>query len=367
MSRERELSNHVRSVLRGGASWAECLRSLAHTELPERHSVHVALVQTRRDGAQPHAVRGISLDSEALDGEAYELRLHSDDRRAVSHLRYQRIRKDVGLFLGVLPGVVWREDVDRLIDGQYPTLFRPFLRQGDFVEILRKIDASLGDGRHLRIRKISSIRKNPQARSSFDSNVCWTDQDLKTTFAEAVELRQYFRRVSFRVCRAKKDGSGSIETDEGGSVTRSAHFSANGDVDLMLGVALTAALGRVESDRAISTDRTRSLDTSVLPKPLVAQLPAGVSLSSADMPSMARLLRRYPKASVSVLHANPYLHATMVDMLDGSSFDLWIASATRITIVPQIRSSEAAMTRLCQFIYDQIGEVEFADAAEGPI
>jgi len=127
---------------------------------------------------------------------------------------------------------------------------------------------------------------------------------------------------------------------------------------------IDATRKRIIQDRTISRNRGRGVERPTPARPFVAQLTGDAALDAADLQNLVARLRGQKKVSLSVLHGNPYLRATLVDHHDGSAFEIVVASDQLISITPQLRATESAVTRLCQVIYDQIADVEFHDATE---
>ena len=63
----------------------------------------------------------------------------------------------------------------------------------------------------------------------------------------------------------------------------------------------------------------------------------------------------------AVEHGNPYAHVKMTDMYDGSSFDVWAISPSRIALMPGLKASEAAFERIVDYIFDKFREGQIAD------
>ncbi len=61
-------------------------------------------------------------------------------------------------------------------------------------------------------------------------------------------------------------------------------------------------------------------------------------------------------SSVSVLHGNPYIHLSIMDYIDGSSYDLWVVDSKQILLVPQLNSTIASLKRIVNHIYDYYAE-----------
>jgi hypothetical protein len=71
---------------------------------------------------------------------------------------------------------------------------------------------------------------------------------------------------------------------------------------------------------------------------------------------LIHVLGKLSSASLSVLHPNPYLHASVVDYVDGSNFDILIADSDGVMVIPRYRASAASLQRLCNHICDEFQE-----------
>ena len=98
---------------------------------------------------------------------------------------------------------------------------------------------------------------------------------------------------------------------------------------------------------------------------MVAAFNTRIAPDEASLDRLSDLFRKIPNASVSVFRSKPFLQASLLDMQDGSSFDVVLApdeSGDKLLIVPQLRATEAAVSRLCRFLYEKVGEASFEDA-----
>jgi antitoxin component of MazEF toxin-antitoxin module len=68
------------------------------------------------------------------------------------------------------------------------------------------------------------------------------------------------------------------------------------------------------------------------------------------------VLRGLADSALSVTHPNPYLHASLVDYSDGSSYDVWVTNNTSVLIVPKRRASAASLERVCNHICEEFEE-----------
>ncbi|MGI0015975.1 MAG: hypothetical protein ACREBU_21350, partial [Nitrososphaera sp.] len=111
----------------------------------------------------------------------------------------------------------------------------------------------------------------------------------------------------------------------------------------------------IERKFKLYSNRARSHEKPK-PEPLVIQFDHDIFTDSTLNRRFVESIRRMTFISISVYHANPYLHLSLVDYLDGSAFELWVFSADKITIVPQLRASEASISRLMNHIFETFRE-----------
>lgn len=86
----------------------------------------------------------------------------------------------------------------------------------------------------------------------------------------------------------------------------------------------------------------------------------------ADVEENHRLVtavRSMRTASVSVLHGNPYLNMSIVDYVDGSTFDIWVVDERQLVIIPQLYGSIGAIKRLVNHVCDSYAEGEVGSFA----
>ncbi len=57
-------------------------------------------------------------------------------------------------------------------------------------------------------------------------------------------------------------------------------------------------------------------------------------------------------------------HASIADVLDGSSFEIWVVNPDRILIVPGPKASVAGFIRLISHIFSEFGEGNVAEYRE---
>jgi hypothetical protein len=62
------------------------------------------------------------------------------------------------------------------------------------------------------------------------------------------------------------------------------------------------------------------------------------------------------RSGMAVLHENPYVHASVIDFMDGSAFDVFATAPSAVTIIPQVKASAFSLNRLCNHIFENFHE-----------
>lgn len=97
------------------------------------------------------------------------------------------------------------------------------------------------------------------------------------------------------------------------------------------------------------------------PRPLAVNFEQPVFEKVDSVRDFVYMLEKYPHSMHAVEHANPYAHVKLTDIYDGSSFDVWAISPSRIALMPGLKASEAAFERLVHYIFDKFREGQIAN------
>jgi hypothetical protein len=369
-----ELPQDVLATIAGALSPsredAEVAGALDRVQLPEPFRVYVAILLLRRDPhlsieKVPQTIAHIRRQDASVATVLYEARWNEPTIRGASALlRITTLAGgDAATLMTVTTGPVWRHGLEKAFAWLYPTVYAPFLRQPDLRSVFESMQRALRSPLRIRLTRVSSLRRllHTPSRRRYESGLTWTDVDAEEAFADAAESSTYFRSLAFDLCDVQGKGR-FVSTDIVGKVSRDAYFSSNARIAWLYNTAVVAALARVRKEQEIARNRGRLAAKGPEPRAILARFDTG-SLQRQDLPRIAERLRRMPSASVSILHGNPYLHAAIVDMKDGSAFDLLVASEKQLLIVPQLRATEPSVVRICRYVYDQVGEAEFVDAS----
>ena len=101
-------------------------------------------------------------------------------------------------------------------------------------------------------------------------------------------------------------------------------------------------------------NRNRSKNDDYRLKPVCIEFDSDIFKDKKENKSLADVLNKISDSSLSIFHSNPYFHASYVDYRDGSSYDIWVLSNNKITIIPQMKSTAAAIDRLIEMYFHRI-------------
>ncbi len=71
-------------------------------------------------------------------------------------------------------------------------------------------------------------------------------------------------------------------------------------------------------------------------KPLAINFPEEEFSKVENHKKFIEIISSLSETSVSILHGNPYIHLSIVDYIDASTYDLWVVDNNRILLVPQL-------------------------------
>jgi hypothetical protein len=271
------------------------------------------------------------------------------------------VRGNMNLLVFIEPLVFWHEGLSPLLDAAYPRLVRPFFTQTEMHQFVRNIQTALPDHRVQVLRTSSRERlKAGEARKKYASQVKWTDSDAGTVFREAAANNEWFRNICFELVFPK---DGRLTSDNTfGTISKYGYFSCTRRFDLFYHNVIEPMMEYGEARLTFLQGRTRTEKTDFIPRPVKIQYDSEVFSNVQQIGKLLEALKRFKHGSCSVLHGNPYLHVSMLDNYDYSAADVWVLNKNEVLIVPQIRTSEAALKRLIGHIFENFREGKLGES-----
>ena len=260
-----------------------------------------------------------------------------------------------GFYIGFskISGAELRNILKPFFKKYYPDISRVFFNTYELFMILRHIE-QVADQATIIIDKYVAYETLLYEAKEKRSEVTYTGEDYQSVFERSISEGKRLDKITFTVyIREKPFLIGRICRDGEFACTNFEEFSR-----LCLLKMIKLAL---EKRRKLSN---RSREISVIPKPLTIRYEQNLFWNKISLKEVVKLLTNYSKASVGINHANPFLHAEIVDYSDGSSFEIIIASPNSIKIIPQIRSTPDALSRIIEYLSEKFGEGEITYDAQ---
>jgi hypothetical protein len=239
----------------------------------------------------------------------------------------------------------------RFLNSYYPDISRVYISSDELRFLLERLENTTG--KRVIVDRITAYARIPYEQLEYEIDEysenllyerkkqkhetirTYTKRPYKDAFDQAIANDQWVDKIRFHI----RDGASIIFVgfiSRSGVVRLSRSFFPSYQTLAPMINEIVERKFKLYSNRARSPSKPR-------PSPLVIQFDHDIFTDPALNKRFVESLRQMTFISISVYHANPYLHLSLVDYLDGSSFELWVFSADKITIVPQLRASEASL------------------------
>lgn len=265
----------------------------------------------------------------------------------------------VYLLVAVSGWPFWNKTVSPLVQRLYPKVIRVYFSQEEMHRLAKGIRAR-DDA--IRILKTSARRrlKSGTARRRFETDIRWTDQPLDVVFRGAAEENLWFKSITFELGRVENGRFESQGVEA--SISKYGSIFCNAFFGGLLKRVVFPMAEIAAAKFQFFTGRERRKTPDLPPRPVVISFSSDLFRSTDDSKKFIAAMGRMSSASCTVLHGNPYIHLSFVDNLDGSSARLWVLKPNELTIVPQIKTSEAALKRMVNHVFEEWGEGEIKEA-----
>lgn len=181
------------------------------------------------------------------------------------------------------------------------------------------------------------------------SSVTWANLGLDGAFRLAEEQSGWFRSLSFEILKDR-------EVMTKATVYRNGVIKTDGQFLSIYDKFLSPICRTIHENIKLFAKRSRTENPRFRVRPLVVEFKEDQFEDVNENAKFINAMRRLENASVSVMHGNPYVYLTVVDYVDGSTFDLWVLNLAQVFIVPQMKSTVAGINRLINCVFDNYGE-----------
>lgn len=187
--------------------------------------------------------------------------------------------------------------------------------------------------------------------------VSWPGMGLNKAFNWLYQNNGWFQSLKFKAMRHNSPAAEISITRQG--VIRTNHLFSKVFEGFVLPICKT-----IHDNMVFFGNRSRRDNRNLAARPLTIDFDPDTFSDPSENIKFIQSLRRLNKASISVLHGNPYIHLSVIDYFDGSTFDLWVLNSSQLFIVPQMKGSVFSIKRLINHIFDTFAEGDIKDYRE---
>jgi len=260
----------------------------------------------------------------------------------------------------------WNNFIRHFVNNEYPKVVIFYWKQKDLTKALKVLEESYRETHKLIVKELSLKEKrniefpnNEDIKKSYsdkyDSVREWTSKTLAQVLDEALERGQWFKKIRFQLFRILKDKISSIPIASC-NITKYGSISFNHMYKSIVPILLKELEPPLGNTIKLFLNKGLKQRNYKPAKPLAIEYDRNIFDDKIRLANFKYLLEKYPNSSKAIFHANPYLHINVADFKEGSSFDLFISSPNKILIIPQIKTSVAALERIVSFIFDEFYE-----------
>ena len=238
----------------------------------------------------------------------------------------------------------------------YPLISRPFI-DTSYMRILLEGYESVLKNEKIRVSRCVTKNwiRNINAKKKVGSDIQYTDLPFRDVFDKVSENEEWIKSIDFNfVTESSKDEIIVIQNYHQlkfYKLFRDTRFQCSYNFTLFYQRMIEGIANKAAESFELFDNRSRVKEDNFATKPLAIFYDVGIFKDKKQNFRLIEALKSIKNSSISVIHANPYLHVSYVDYRDGSSCDIWVLSENKISIIPQIRSTPAALERLCECIF----------------
>lgn len=231
----------------------------------------------------------------------------------------------------------------RLARSFSPNLSEAYLSSADIRQMLQKLEET--HNVHLFVNKAVAYSHRREGQISFKK------EPYHAVFNRAEHEGMFIDKVDFLV-RNSRSLHAFIARNG------SAKF-LSGDIDLFIEGVLTGIVNTTSRRHLLFHESIRRRG-EVEVYPIDIDFGQTAFQDREDNLTFLASLDSMTRSGMAVLHENPYVHVSLIDFTDGSSFDIFATTPNAITVIPQVAASPFALNRLCNHIFENFHEGKIA-------
>ena len=209
------------------------------------------------------------------------------------------------------------------ISKYFPIVSKIFLTNNEMSLIFKKLEKT---GYEMIVEYSVAKKRHPGARRP-DSYIHYTNQPYKKVFEDLFVNDRWIQSIRYRSLISEFSNPSKLIAFKG-TITRDCYFSIRYDAkplfEIIIPYALELASVRNEHLK-ISVDSAKESK----PEPVIINFEEEIFEDVKKNKLYVDALAELPSSSISEYHTNPYIHISLIDYRDGSSYDIWVLSKDR--------------------------------------
>lgn len=253
-------------------------------------------------------------------------------------------------FVSTLPSVLER---------MHPYAFVPHFSSGEIRSMLELLESRAGltlttmrITAHSRIDKkvayVRSAKKLKVGVNHKEPEITYTGVPYRESIESAVENDQRIDKAQFVLSEGE-----NVRLE--GHLSRGGMFKFRHSFLIFKKHVLPHVLNMTMKKFRMYSNRSRG-DNGGDVSPLVIKLKSGTLGDRKQNRRFVEAVQGMKCISYGIYHADSYVDMSLVDHMDGSTFEIWVVSPDVITIVPQLRATQASLSRLIAHIFEKFQE-----------
>lgn len=256
--------------------------------------------------------------------------------------------ENIYLALTFEQGDFYHHELKPLLNSLYPDFLFAFYKSNSLRDLINSF-AHLNSLTEIIIKRASQKLRFEDDKSM--SAVTWPNMKLDEAFSFIHENNGWFKSLKFEGRRHEK-------TIAEISIDRHARIRTDRQFEMVFNGFIVPAFEILNSNYQLYGKRSRKENIDRKPKPLSIDFKTSLFENVSTNKVFINAMNSLEKASVSVVHGNPYIQMSVIDYIDGSNMDIWVLSENQIIIVPQMKGTIAGIKRLVNHIFDTFAEGE---------
>lgn len=237
------------------------------------------------------------------------------------------------------------------VERNYPRIFLTTLSQKN-MHLLSEDYRERNQFDELRVVR-ASLRSRflwlEKAKETTIPSISWPNLGLSGAFDLALEQNGWFKSLTFESIR---DNRVFAEI----TINRNGVVKTNRELLHVFNTLIEQICEIVHYHFELFRRRGRRENELLEVRPLTIKFIKDQLRETEERNRLIETMRLYNKASVSVEHSNPYLQLSIIDYVDGSTFEMWVLNPTELIVVPQLKGTVPAIRRLIGHVFDNYAE-----------